>query len=224
MLNQTTEILLRQFALIGHGASHPHRLRILQLLTQSEKTVEHLADMLGLSIASTSAHLKVLRSACLVIPRREGKFIHYRLASDTVARFLTVLRELGQERMPEVKAVMRDFFSDPQSLLPLGPKELLDGVKQGRFVLLDVRPADEYAAGHIPGARSIPLDELSRHIKTLPKRAKIIAYCRGPYCVSAVEAVTQLRHAGLKAFRSPVGVAEFKSAGLTLSTAMAIKS
>lgn len=215
-------MLYQHFARIGHAASNPHRLRLLGLLGQGEKTVERLAEQIGQSIAATSAHLKVLRSSCLVETRRQGRNVHYRLAGDSVSRFLLALRELGVERLPEAREVVRDYFSDRDSLVDLDARQLLDEVRNRRVTLLDVRPRDEYAAGHIPGARSVPRDELVRSLRRLPRRGRVVAYCRGPYCVSAVQAVAELREKGFNAFRLPIGVTEWKAAGGRLEAGSAV--
>lgn len=215
-MDSHVDLLFTQFALIGHALSNPHRLRLLQILSQAEKTVEALAEMTQQSVASTSAHLKVLRSACLVDSRKSGRFVYYRLSSDSVLRLWMALRQLGEETMPEVREVVRAYFDDPESLLKLTPQELLEGVRQGRFMLVDVRPTDEYAAGHIPGAESVPAEELTKRLKSLPRDRRIVAYCRGPFCVTAVEAVKRLRAQGLNAMRVGLGVAEFRLAGLEL--------
>ena len=207
------DVLYQHLARIGHAASNPHRLRLLGLLGQSEKTVERLAQQIGQSIAATSAHLKALRLSCLVETRRHGRNIHYRLASPSVSRFLLALRDLGLERLPEVREVVRDYFSDPATLIDLDARQLMREVRHGRVTLLDVRPPDEYAAGHLPGARSIPHDQLIRSLRRLPRRGRIVAYCRGPYCVTALQAVADLRHKGFKAFRLPIGVTDWTAAG-----------
>jgi rhodanese-related sulfurtransferase len=212
------ETLLAQFARIGHAISSPPRLRIIGLLAQGEKTVERLAEQNGQSIAATSAHLQVLRGACLVINRREGRHVHYRLSSDSVIRFWLGLQELGREHLPEVREVIRAFFEENGTLIRLSDQELREELREGRVVLIDVRPVDEYDAGHLPQARSVPFERLEAMIAQLPPGQKIIAYCRGPYCLTAVEAVNRLRAAGRDAYRLAAGVAEWKAAGWRLET------
>lgn len=216
MNGQPSEVLLQQFALIGQAMASPHRLKLLQLLFQSEKSVETLAGQTGQSMASTSAHLKVLREACLVESRRQGRFIYYRPASPQVMEFWLALRSLGEQLLPEAREVVRAYFKDPDSLVQLSPDEVLEAVRKGKVILLDVRPADEYAAGHLPEARSMPLEELEQHLKALPKSKQILVYCRGPYCVTAMNAVERLRERGHRASRLPLGVAEWQAEGKAL--------
>jgi rhodanese-related sulfurtransferase len=212
------DALFQHFARIGHALSSPPRLRLIALLAQAEKTVERLAEQTGQSVASASAHLKVLRAACLVEARRAGRHVYYRLASESVSRFWLALRELGEAQLPEVREVVRTYFSDPESLVKLDGQELLDEVRGGRVTLIDVRPVDEYEAGHLPDARNLPFEQIEQWIAHLPRRKQIVAYCRGPYCVTAVNAVARLREHGLRAYRLPAGVAEWRAAGLPLST------
>jgi rhodanese-related sulfurtransferase len=189
---------------------------MLNALCQGPKPVEWLAEHTGQSIASASAHLKVLRSACLVTSQRQGKYVIYAIASEKVAGLCLMVREVAREQLPQVREVIRDYYDDPESMLKLQPRELLAGVKQGQWVLLDLRPADEYAHGHLPHARSLPAEDLEKRIRQLPKNQRIIAYCRGPYCVAAVEAVNRMRGRGLDAWRLPLGVAEWRAAGQKL--------
>lgn len=201
----------QQIALIGHAVGSPPRLRLLTLLAQGTKTVEELAAELGESLANTSAHLKVLRGACLVERQKDGRFARYTLASPSVEHFLLVLRELAEERLPELREVIRQFNEDRGALIDLPPDELLAGVRAGRLTLVDVRPASEFTAGHLPGATCMPLESLRKRTPKL--RGPIIVYCRGPYCVGAQEAVTLLRRAGVDAKRILVGVSEWRTAG-----------
>ena len=213
------DTLYQQLAQIGHAASSPHRLRLLNLLGQGEKSVEQLATAIGQSVAATSAHLKVLRSVCLVETRKEGRNVFYRVAAEEMAPFWVALRRLGERVLPEVREVVRTYYSDPDSLAELSGRDLIDQVRQGRVTLLDLRPAPEYAAGHLLGARSVPAGELEEWMQRLPKRKPLVAYCRGPYCVTALESVRRMRDAGLNVRRLPLGIVEWRAAGLPVEPA-----
>jgi rhodanese-related sulfurtransferase len=208
------DALYQQFARIGAAVSSPKRLEILDLLCQGEKSVEVLAEQAALTIGNASAHLKALKSARLVDTRREGQFIFYRVADPAVCEFWLALRALGEKRLAEVRDVAREYFTDRDQLSPLDKRQLLARARKGDVILVDVRPEDEYRAGHLPFARSIPADELERKLSTLPKGREVVAYCRGPYCVWAYEAVSLLRRRGYRASRFEDGVAEWRSAGL----------
>lgn len=209
--------LLRHFARIGKAVASPPRLQLLDLLSQSEKSVETLARQAGLSVTNTSNHLRALREASLVATRREGQQILYRLASPAVHRFLRSLQEIAYEQLAEVRELVRDYLEDPEGLEPLDARRLHERMKEGDVVVLDVRPGDEYASGHIPGAVSIPLDELERRLAELPENREIVAYCRGPYCLMAVEATEMLRARNLSVRRMEEGVPEWRSLGLPVS-------
>jgi rhodanese-related sulfurtransferase len=208
--------LYEQFARIGGAVSSPKRLEILDLLCQGEKSVEVLADQAALTIGNTSAHLKALRIARLVETRREGQFIFYRVADPAVSEFWLALRALGEKRLAEVRDVAREYFTDRDQLSPLDKRQLLARARKGDVIVLDVRPEDAYRAGHLPFARSVPAHELERKLSSLPKNREIVAYCRGPYCVWAYEAVSLLRRKGYRATRFEDGVAEWRAAGLPL--------
>jgi rhodanese-related sulfurtransferase len=210
------DTLYEQFARIGRAVSSPKRLEILDLLCQGEKSVEVLADQAALNVGNASAHLKALRAARLVDTRREGQFIFYRVADPSVCEFWLALRALGEKRLAEVRDVAREFFTDREQLSPLDRRELLARARKGDVIVLDVRPEDEYRAGHLPFARSVPVDELERKLSSLPRNREIVAYCRGPYCVWAYEAVSLLRRKGYRATRFEDGVAEWRTAGLPL--------
>jgi rhodanese-related sulfurtransferase len=208
------DALYQQFARIGAAVSSPKRLEILDLLCQGEKSVEVLAEQAALTIGNASAHLKALKAARLVETRREGQFIFYRVADPAVCEFWLALRGLGEKRLAEVRDVAREYFTDRDQLSPLDKRQLLARARKGDVILVDVRPEDEYLAGHLPFARSIPAAELERKLSTLPKGREVVAYCRGPYCVWAYEAVSLLRRRGYRATRFEDGVAEWRSAGL----------
>lgn len=203
-----------QFARIGKAVASPHRLEILDLLCQGEKSVEEIAAHSRLDIKNASAHLRVLRSARLLEARRSGKNVFYRLADPAVAAFWLSLRSLAERRLAEIRAAVEGYFTGAPDLQPLDRKTLLTKARRGDIIVLDVRPADEYATGHLPGARSLPLTELKHKLSTLPRRKQIVAYCRGPYCVLSYEAVEFLRRSGFRATRLDDGVLEWAAAGM----------
>ena len=209
--------LYAQFARIGHALGSPVRIELLDLLAQGEKTVEALADHSAAGIKNVSAHLRVLRQARLVETRRDGTYIYYRLADADVGRFVRDLQRLGQRRLAEVEQVTRQYIDDRDELEPVTQAELRKLVRDGDVTVIDVRPADEYEAGHIPGALSIPVSELKRRLRELPKRREILAYCRGPYCVFSLEAVTLLRQHGFRARRTDEGLPAWRDAGLPIA-------
>lgn len=210
--------LYAQFARIGHALASPKRIELLDLLAQGEKTVELLADQSAMAIKNTSAHLRVLRQARLVETRREGTYVYYRLADGDVSRFVRDLQHLGRRRLAEVEQVAQLYIEGRDELEPVTLTELRKLVRERQVTILDVRPREEYEAGHIPGAVSIPVAELKRRIGDLHKRREIIAYCRGPYCVFALEAVTLLRKQGFRARRAEEGLPEWRGAGLPVAT------
>lgn len=206
--------LYTHLARIGKALSSPQRLELLELLCQAERPVEDLAREAGLSVANASQHLRVLYEARLVEVRREGRHVYYRLADRSVCQFWQALLRLGQGRLAEVDRLIRDYFESRDKLEPVDARTLWKRLRKGEVVVLDVRPVEEYAAGHIPGARSVPLPELRRRLSELPKDAEIVAYCRGPYCVLAVEALQVLHRKGFRARRMAGGFPEWLEAGL----------
>jgi rhodanese-related sulfurtransferase len=208
------EALFEQFARLGKAVASPRRIELLDLLCQGERTVEGLAQASRMGLTNTSAHLQVLRRARLVETRREGVKVFYRLADEEVCRFYFALRDLGRARLAEVEQVVRDYFEAREELEPVSREDLLRRVERGEAAVLDVRPAEEYAAGHIPGATSMPLPELGRRLGELPRDVEIVAYCRGPYCVLAPEALSLLRAEGFTARRLEDGFPEWRLAGL----------
>jgi rhodanese-related sulfurtransferase/DNA-binding HxlR family transcriptional regulator len=211
--------LFEQFARIGKGLASGRRLELLELLAQGERTVEELAAETGMSVANTSQHLKALREAQLVEVRREGLYARYRLANEHVFALWQALRDLGSARLAEIRQIVETYLTDRESLRGITCEELQQRLKDRSVVLLDVRPQEEYQAGHVAGARSIPLTELKARLKELPKRKEIVAYCRGPYCVFADEAVALLRSDGRKATRLETGFPDWKAQGLPVETA-----
>jgi rhodanese-related sulfurtransferase/DNA-binding transcriptional ArsR family regulator len=208
--------LYQQFARVGKALASQHRIEMMELLAQRERTVESMADELGLSMGNTSAHLQVLREARLVEARKEGLFVHYRVADDMVLGLLESLRKVAGSRLAEVDRLVQSYLSDRRDLDEIGFDELRARLKAGSVILVDVRPAEEYAAGHIAGAVSIPHDELGERLRELPKDREVVAYCRGPYCVFADQAIAILREKRRKARRLTGGLPEWKTAGLAV--------
>ena len=206
--------LFQQLARIGTALSSGTRLEFLELLAQGERSVDQLATLTGVSVANTSQHLQKLRQAGLVVGRKEGQFVYYRLAGDEVVRLLAALGQVGEAYVAEVERIVRLYLASKDEMEPVPAKELLDRVRRGLVTVLDVRPPEEFAAGHLPGAVNIPIQELEKRLGELPKRKEVVAYCRGPYCLMSYEAVGLLRRRGLKARRLEDGMPEWRVAGL----------
>jgi len=211
--------LLEHFARVGKAVSSAQRLELLDLLAQDEKSVEVLARQSGLTVKNTSAHLKALRSAGLVATRREGSFIFYRLADAGVNDFIASLQQLARRRVAEVERLVRDYWEARDRLEPVPAGDLIGKLRDGDVTLLDVRPEDEFRAGHIPGAVSIPLGELERRLSELPVGKEVVAYCRGPYCVLAVQALEILNERGVRARRLEAGVPDWGRLGHAVARA-----
>ena len=209
-------LLYEQFARIGKALASPHRLELLDVLSQGEWTVEALAEETGMSVANASQHLQTLRAARLVETRRVGVSIYYRLAGEQVSTLWLQLRACGEAHLAEIDQLVSTFLQDRTSFRPVTVNELREAMQEERVVLLDVRPMPEYQAGHLPQARSIPVTELEARLSELPKEREIVAYCRGPYCVFADEAVSLLRTLGYTAHRLEEGVAEWRQLGLPI--------
>lgn len=203
-----------QFARVGHAVANPKRIELLDLLSQGEKTVEQLAEQSATQLKNTSAHLRVLRQARLVETRREGTYVHYRLAGENVFRFLRGLQALGRERLAEVEQIAGLYFGGRDELEPVSLGELRRRLRKGDVTVIDVRPEEEYRAGHIPGAFSIPVAQLNRRLAEIPKKREVVAYCRGPYSVYSVEAVEILRKHGYRARRTDQGLPDWRANGL----------
>jgi rhodanese-related sulfurtransferase/DNA-binding transcriptional ArsR family regulator len=209
--------LYAQFARVGKALGSPHRLELLELLGQGERSVDSLAGELGASIANVSQHLQALRQAALVDSRKQGQFVYYRLADPAISDLCRALRTVSERRLAELDRLVRDHFGD-RSGEPVSMQELLKRARSAEIVILDARPANEYDAGHIAGAISLPVADLRRRLKELPKNKEYVAYCRGPYCVYADQAVELLHTKGRRARRLLEGFPEWRAAGLPVET------
>ncbi|MDH5516788.1 MAG: metalloregulator ArsR/SmtB family transcription factor [Gammaproteobacteria bacterium] len=206
--------LFSQFARVGKALSHANRLELLEFIAQGERSVDDLSKVSGLSVANTSQHLQHLRQAGLVSSRKQGLKVFYRLSGDDVIQLLDTVRGVAERHIAEVDKLVNTYLTVKDELEPIPREELLQRVKQGLVTVLDVRPAEEYAAGHVPGAVNIPLSELESHLEQFDSEHDIVAYCRGPHCILAFDAVAKLREKGLKAHRLEDGFPEWKLAGL----------
>ncbi|VWD42551.1 ArsR family transcriptional regulator [Burkholderia lata] len=216
------QAIYASLAEVAQALGHPNRLELLEHLAQRERSVEELTALSGMTFANTSRHLQILRRARLVDTERRGKHIVYRLAGDSeVVVLMKALGRVGERNVAEVNKVMGDYFHARDALEPVSRDELTARLADGLVTLLDVRPHDEFAQGHLPGALNIPLSELDARVSELPAGTQIVAYCRGPYCVFAVEAVATLRARGFKAARLEDGFPEWKAAGLAVETGAA---
>ncbi len=203
-----------QVARIGKVVCHGHRLELLEYLAQGERTVEALAKLTGLSVANTSQHLRVMRQSGLVEARKDGLYVYYSLADDEIVRLLSSMRKLAESHLADVEQLVRSYLTVKDQLEPVPRSELLERVRNGLATVVDVRPPEEYASGHVPGAVNIPLKYLEQRLKELPREQEIVAYCRGPHCVLAFDAVAQLRAKGFQARRLEDGFPEWREAGL----------
>jgi rhodanese-related sulfurtransferase/DNA-binding transcriptional ArsR family regulator len=213
------DAIYEQFARVAKALASPHRIELVELLAQGPRTVEALARMTDMSLANASQHLQVLRAAGLLESSKEGLFVTYRVADPSVAALLLALRSAAETRLADVAKITRDFLSENAQREEIDEVALRRKVRSGDVTVLDVRPPEEYEAGHIPGALSVPLPELAKRLSELPKRREVVAYCRGPYCVLAVEAVKLLRARGFKAVRLEDGVLDWAALGLDLEAA-----
>lgn len=217
MHREIKDRLFAEFARMGKAVSSPRRIELLDLLAQGERTVERIAEETELTVKNASAHLQALKRARLVETRREGTRVFYRLASQDVFRFLRALQGLGRERLAEADRIISLFYEDPTGLEPVDAAELRRRLDEGGVVVLDVRPRDEYLAGHLPGAISIPVEELERRLAELPGSGEIVAYCRGPYCLFSGEAVELLRRHGFRARRLAPGLPDWRAQGFPVA-------
>ncbi|MEW5893696.1 MAG: metalloregulator ArsR/SmtB family transcription factor [Pseudomonadota bacterium] len=204
-------LLFEQFARVAKALASANRLSLIEALAQGERSVEVLAKATGMSVANTSHHLQVLKDAGLAVSRKEGLQVFYRLSDDQVVVLLGCLRHVAEKHLAEVDRIVREHFGKIDSLTPVSHEELLKLTQNGEVMVIDVRPPEEYRAGHIPGALNVPLGELPTRLKKLPRNQEIVAYCRGPYCVLAFQAVEQLRQAGFAARRLEDGFPEWKA-------------
>jgi ArsR family transcriptional regulator len=215
------QALFAQFAAIAKTLGHAHRLELLEQLSQGERSVEVLADRTGLSIANASQHLQHMRRVGLVATRRQGKFVYYVLADDGILDVLTALRRIAERNVAEVERIVRSYFNKRDELEPVSRKQLLKRIRARAVTVLDVRPPDEFALGHLPGAVNIPLRALKARLAELSTAQEIVAYCRGEYCVLSFEAVALLRARGFKVRRLEDGLPEWRAAGLPVITGSA---
>jgi rhodanese-related sulfurtransferase len=206
--------LFEQFARVGKALASPKRLEIVDLLAQDECTVEEIAKETEMSVASASQHLQVLKGARMVEVRREGLYMHYRLADEDVFRTWQAVRDLAESRLSEVDGVVEAYLENRDALEAVDATELMERLSEEGVIVLDVRPEEEYRAGHIPGAISVPIDALEAALQTLPRDREIVAYCRGPYCVFSDEAVALLRSRGYRARRLRQGLPDWRAAGM----------
>ena len=212
------DAIYEQFARVGKAVSSPKRLELLDLLCQGERNVETLAREARMSVANTSQHLQVLRGARLIEAQKDGLVVTYRLADDGVGEFFLAMRRLAEDRLAEVERIARNYLDGRSGMEALDKQALLERVREGSVTVLDVRPVEEYRAGHLAGALSIPVRELERRLSELPRDPEIVAYCRGPYCVFAVRAVELLRAKGFRASRLDNGVQELRKAGFRIES------
>ncbi len=209
--------IYEQFARIGKALASPRRLEILDLLAQREWSVEELARATENSVASTSHHLQKLKGARLVTARREGSYVHYGLARPEVAELWRAVRQVGELRLAEIEQVVEEYLDRRDELEPVDLEELRERMETSDLVLLDVRPEDEYRAGHLEGARSVPVTEMEEYLDELPRDREVVAYCRGPYCVFSDEVVSELEERGFRARRLDAGFPDLRSAGFPVA-------
>lgn len=218
------DAVFAQFARVAAAFASPRRIEIIDVLAQGERSVEALASETGLSIANTSRHLQVLKTSSLVAARREGLKVIYRLADPNVLAGYRMLRRVAEQRLAELDRLAHGYFGGADGMEPVGRTELLKRARSGKVVVVDVRPREEFDAGHIAGALSIPLSALEKRLTEIPTTREIVAYCRGPYCVLAAEAVRLLRRRGYRAFRLQEGYPEWRDEGLPVEVSKAAAS
>ncbi len=215
------DLLYEQVARIGKALSSPKRLELLEVLAQGEKTVEALAAELDIDVRLASAHLKALREARLVVARRAGKYMIYRLSSGDVAGLWVKLREVAEAHLIELRVALQPITADPQQLVSLDRAELLEQARRGAIIVIDVRPQDEYQTAHLPYARPMPLAEIEQRFYELPRDREIVTYCRGPFCLLSEEALQRLARRGFRVRKLSDGVSEWQAAGLPVERAAA---
>ncbi len=209
--------LFEQFARVGKVLGSAHRLELLELLAQGERTVEDLARLAKLPIANVSQHLQQLRRAALVVTRKQGLYVHYSLASPAVSVLLSAIQQIADRHLGEVEKLVRTYLTSKDDFEPVSRRELLSRARDGLVTVLDVRPVEEYRAGHVAGAINVELKDLPKRLHEFKRNREIVAYCRGPFCILAYEAVAQLRAKGFKARRLEDGFPEWKCAGLPVA-------
>jgi len=214
--NHFKQDLFTQFARVGKAMSNGNRLELLEFIAQGERSVDELAKVSGLSVANTSQHLQQLRQAGLIASTKQGLKVFYRLSGNDVIDLFNSLQNVAERHLADVQQLVNTFLTVKDDLEPIPATELLDRVKDGLVTVLDVRPPEEYQSGHIPGAINVPLSELEEHLSQLDAKQEVVAYCRGPHCVLAFDAVEQLRQKGITAHRMEYGFPEWKSAGLPI--------
>jgi len=218
----STETLKRELyqsiAKVAQALASGNRLQLLEFMAQGERSVDALAAMAGVTVANASQHLQALRRAGLVTARKEGQRVYYRVAGDDVVRLYDGLRAVAESRLADVRQLVNEFLGDRGALEPVLAEELLARAKKGLVTVLDVRPREEFEAGHLPGAVNIPMDRLESELARLPKKREVVAYCRGPYCLMSFDAVLKLRQRGWKARRLNEGYPEWKAAGLPIES------
>jgi rhodanese-related sulfurtransferase len=214
-MNAKREIFAN-LARIGAALSSPIRIEFLELVAQAERSVEQLSALTGTSVANTSQHLQKLRQAGLVVARKDGLYVLYRLAGDEIVGLLASLGRVGESHLAEVERMVKTYLTQIDELEPVPAKELLARARKGLVTVLDVRPTEEFVAGHLPGAVNIPVRELEKRLKELPKTKEVVAYCRGPYCLMSYDAVALLRKKGLRARRLEAGLPEWRLAGFAV--------
>lgn len=206
--------LFAEFAKVSKALGSGNRLELLEFLAQGERSVDVLARLAGLSVANTSRHLQVLRQVGLVQARKEGAFVYYSVSGDGVIRLLGALQEVAQHNVAEVQSIVVAYLHSKDALEPVSVAELAERIRAGLVTVVDVRPKEEYAAGHLPGAVNVPLADIDARARDMPRDREIVAYCRGPFCVLSFEAVARLREKGFSARRLETGFPEWKVAGL----------
>ncbi len=206
--------LFAQFASVAKALGHEYRLELLEFIAQGERSVEALTRLTALPVGTVSQHLQQLRRAGLVTARKDGKYVYYALAGDEVSKLLAALRHVAEHNLAEVQQLVDRYFHRQSDLEAVTTEELMERLRTGMVTLLDVRPPEEYAAGHLPGAVNIPLGELEARLGELPPGREVVAYCRGPYCALSLDAVEKLRGRGIQAIRLEDGYPEWKAGGL----------
>jgi rhodanese-related sulfurtransferase len=217
-MNSPKREVFEQLARIGGALSSNVRLELLELLAQGERSVDQLSALTGASVANASQHLQKLKQAGLIVGRKQGLFVFYRIAGDEVVGLLSALSKAGEAHVAEIDRIVRMYFLSRDEFEPVAPEDLLDRAKRGLVTVLDVRPPEEFASGHVPGALNIPVEKLARRLRDLPKGREVVAYCRGPYCLMSFEAVQLLRKKGINARRLRDGMPEWRTAGLPVET------